>query len=871
MKKKLLLTLIVSIALCGSLFAQYNPDSHWPDFYYPNYGDQEQLVAGIKIDGNIIDATYPSWNQLEVAAFITNAQGEEECRANWIFLIDDYVLLYGDPFPIIDGAPIFFTDPGDELYFKMYDHANGIEYDICNVTYLGEPITIYTGEEHSEGWNDPDNPIILDFSYTQVYDSHWPNFSYSNYNDQEGLVAAIMIDGVIIDDTYPSWNHLEVAAFITNAQGEEECRANWIFLDDYYVLQYGDPFPIIDGAPIFFTDPGDELYFKMYDHANGIEYDICNVTYLGQPITIHTGEDHSEGWDDPYNPIILDFTIANHWTPQSSNYADNMAIYAVIQINGEEQASNRYEVGAFCNDECRGAAIPSLFGVTNRYLVIMMVYGNEGDELQFKLYDHNMDQELDYALFAPVTFDVDGYGTPLEPYVLNFLSPVAITAVVDPEGTGWVTGTGNYTPGSTCNLIATANTGYYFINWTLNGTVVSTIPSYQFVVTEAAEYVANFNYVQTCALIAGWNWYSTYIEMSGIDGLTMLENSLGANGMRIQGRNGIVEYYEYQGNYGWYGTLTSINDEQMYRIRTSAACNAVISGALATTTNHPITINRGWNWIGFPNKQSVNVTVAMNGFTPADNDVIKGRNSTTTYLADYNMWYGTLNSFEPGQGYMYKSNSNTAKTLVFNTDAKEDVIDNITAENNIFVPNDAEYANNMLVTAVINIDGEELHSDDYELAAFVGGECRGSVKLMYVEPLDRYVAFLLVYGDETADMSFILTDGTETRWSDDEMIYAPDAIVGTLREPATLHFGYTGINENEVNAAVYPNPTKDVFNVKCEGIQKVEVINAFGQVFMVKEANGDDIQLDLGDNVAGAYMVRIFTDNGLINKQIIKK
>jgi hypothetical protein len=376
---------------------------------------------------------------------------------------------------------------------------------------------------------------------------------------------------------------------------------------------------------------------------------------------------------------------------------------------------------------------------------------------------------------------------------------------------------------------------------------------------------------QARSLVNGWSWYSTYIEQSGINGLTMLESSMGTAGVRIQARNGYAEQYEYQGTYTWYGTLNSITNEQMYKVRTNAACNAAMTGLPANPSNHPITINSGWNWIGFPNNQSVSVTDAMSGYTPADNDVIKGRNASTTYLAGYNMWYGTLNTFEPGQGYMYKSNSTTAKSLVFQTGAKADAVANITPENNIFVPNDTEFADNMLVTAVINIKGEELRSEEYELAAFVNDECRGSVKLMYVEPIDRYVAFLLVFGEEAESISFVLTDGSETRMSDNRMVYASDAIIGTLGEPTTLHFGYTGIdNNNAMSVQVYPNPTKDVLNVNCEGLRKVEVINAFGQVVTVKEANGDNIRIDLGVNAAGAYMVRIFTENGLINRQIVK-
>ena len=563
--------------------------------------------------------------------------------------------------------------------------------------------------------------------------------------------------------------------------------------------------------------------------------------------------------------------IGNHWTPESANYSENMGLYGVIEIDGIEQRSEMLEVGAFCGDECRGTAIASLFELTNRYLVIMTVFGDNADPITFKLYDHNIGEELELSSPAAILFDVDGYGTPVEPYVLNFISSVEITASIDPMGAGTVTGIGGYTPGATCTLTAIANDGFQFTHWTLNGTEVSTEPSYTFTVTGFANYVAHFQYVQTKSLVNGWNWYSTYIEQNGINGLEMLENSLGTAGVRIQGRNGIVDQFEYQGTYSWYGTLTSITNEQMYKIRTNAACDAVMTGNAAVASSHPITINSGWNWIGFPSRQSVSVGTAVSGLIPENDDVIKGRYGFTTYIAGANIWYGTLNTFEPGQGYMYKSNSSTAKTLIFNTGRAEEETANITTENNIFVPNDAEFADNMLITAVIDMDGEELYSDDYELAAFVNDECRGSVRLMYVEPLNRYMAFLTVFGESNEDLYFVVTDGTDAKWSNDMMVYSADAIVGILSEPATIHFGTTGLNDNvQVNAMVYPNPSNDVFNVKCEGMQKLEVINIYGQVVVSKEVNANNSQIDLGDKAAGAYMLRIITNNGVVAKNLVK-
>lgn len=67
-----------------------------------------------------------------------------------------------------------------------------------------------------------------------------------------------------------------------------------------------------------------------------------------------------------------------------------------------------------------------------------------------------------------------------------------ITATANPAAGGNVTGSNTYEEGATCTLTATANTGYSFVNWTKNGTQVSTNSTYSFTVTQSANYVANF-------------------------------------------------------------------------------------------------------------------------------------------------------------------------------------------------------------------------------------------------------------------------------------------------------------------------------------------------------------------------------------------
>lgn len=113
--------------------------------------------------------------------------------------------------------------------------------------------------------------------------------------------------------------------------------------------------------------------------------------------------------------------FANHWESENpGNYSLVMALNGVIQINGVEQASDMLEVGAFCNGECRGSQMASVFPFTGRYIIMLSIDGENGDQITFKLYDHSVGQELNLASPEAVTFNNDGLGNYFEPYILNF-------------------------------------------------------------------------------------------------------------------------------------------------------------------------------------------------------------------------------------------------------------------------------------------------------------------------------------------------------------------------------------------------------------------------------------------------------------------
>ncbi len=78
--------------------------------------------------------------------------------------------------------------------------------------------------------------------------------------------------------------------------------------------------------------------------------------------------------------------------------------------------------------------------------------------------------------------------------VANFsIESYTISATASPSNGGTVSGTGEYDYGQTVTLSATPSTGYHFVNWTENGTEVSTSAEYSFTATADRTLVANFS------------------------------------------------------------------------------------------------------------------------------------------------------------------------------------------------------------------------------------------------------------------------------------------------------------------------------------------------------------------------------------------
>ena len=363
---------------------------------------------------------------------------------------------------------------------------------------------------------------------------------------------------------------------------------------------------------------------------------------------------------------------------------------------------------------------------------------------------------------------------------------------------------------------------------------------------------------------AGWNWWSTYIDLEDLDGLQMLEEGLGDNGLMIKSQND--GYASYLSGYGWYGSLTSINNESTYQVRAGSNCTVEFTSPVAIPANHPITLHSGWTWIGYPVNASMSVEDAFVGITPQNGDMLKSQNNGyASYLAGFG-WYGSLNTLNPGMGLMFKSNANTDVTLYYpDSGTRSDLKANQTTEGNHWQPNLNAYADNMSVMAVVELDGIELQGESYELAAFANGVVRGSARLLYVEPLNRYMAFLTVAGDEAAELNFGLYD-SETGAVEMQCLaslpYETNAVIGSFDEPYVVSFrSTTGMDEWASSLQVFPNPVEHgrAVSLGFDGVETskvtVEIINALGSV--VETLRATSLQRITAPEAAGVYTLRI--------------
>ena len=169
---------------------------------------------------------------------------------------------------------------------------------------------------------------------------------------------------------------------------------------------------------------------------------------------------------------------------------------------------------------------------------------------------------------------------------------------------------------------------------------------------------------ETVTLTQGWSWWSTNLDITLEELEDAIATAVGTSGTAtIKSKSGSITYANGQWRQSGATTMT-LDLRQMYKIQTSTACQITLTGVPVDPAAYEITINPGNNWIGFPCGESMSVTEAFSGLNPVDGDMIKGMNGNARY-SNGNWRSQGLSILEPGQGYIYQSNSNAPRTFTY--------------------------------------------------------------------------------------------------------------------------------------------------------------------------------------------------------------
>lgn len=201
---------------------------------------------------------------------------------------------------------------------------------------------------------------------------------------------------------------------------------NWIgypMTDTTYVNQLTNA---IGGGPANYDLIKSKTAFSIYDADYGFWYGSLNVLTSGVGYMYKSNSSNQKPLYYPnrsrqaYQP--LDIPVV-HWVPDHAQFFSNMTLTGVIWLDGQRVDSDTLEVGAFVNGEQRGSGRAVYIEQLDAYRVFLLIHGEEGDVVNFRLFNHNREKERRIRCNDLLTFHADNnYGTLDMPYAIDFLT-----------------------------------------------------------------------------------------------------------------------------------------------------------------------------------------------------------------------------------------------------------------------------------------------------------------------------------------------------------------------------------------------------------------------------------------------------------------
>ena len=366
------------------------------------------------------------------------------------------------------------------------------------------------------------------------------------------------------------------------------------------------------------------------------------------------------------------------WTVDPTLYEHQMNYIGQVRIGGILIENSESMVAAFIDGECRGVASPKQ--VRGAAYVTMTVYGNgdtdAGKPISFRIWDAS-------AGIAYTDVNITAFnGSAVE---------------------------------STFQLNAVRGSFDQPVIWTKGN-----------------------NVEQNLKLTKNWNWVALGVKPADQHPAAVFPLLTPWN-VFIKDKTSSMIFCD--GN-NWMPEDARIQAATMYKVKITPVVEGQqlpeqvpVTGEQLKLSKTPVTLTPGWNWIGYTPLTTMTLGEALAAANPQVGDCVKSQHGIAFY--SLNGWEGSLDVMESGHGYMYNNTASEEKSFVYpdatgtrRAAARRTLLNAESQSENqktiLFAPTVGNYPDNMSMVIALK-DGEQ-SVDTCEVAAYIGGECRGATR-----------------------------------------------------------------------------------------------------------------------------------------------
>lgn len=268
-----------------------------------------------------------------------------------------------------------------------------------------------------------------------------------------------------------------------------------------------------------------------------------------------------------------------------------------------------------------------------------------------------------------------------------------------------------------------------------------------------------------------WKWFSLYAQPKENKVSIIFKDAADAIQTITDGVESVMS---------WVGNLESLDYAKMYKLNATAPFVEKLVGKPTNPADVDITLNKGWNWIGYP-CQSSNTLNAAFASVAEEGDMVKNQSSFAIYTEGE--WVGSLTSMQPGDGYMYNY-SLDKKTFNFPTPAISGR-KNAARRANALSDLNASFKDNMTMIAVV-MDGDEL-VENAEVSVYAGTELRGQS----TAAISNGKHFITIGGENADVLTYVVKTAEGEYQLQQADIFQKDAMKGSMAQPYVLQLAET--------------------------------------------------------------------------------